>query len=108
LSPYSTGLSKDEKSTARMAGTAEDTIRGPPVPIRGQLRTQLGGKRLLSYSDLRKLGLRWSRQWLSVQVKAGRFPKPLKIGPATNAWLESEWNAWLEAKAAERDNEAAA
>ena len=80
MSQVNTALSKDEKPTARA-----------------------GGQRLLSLEDLRKRGLRWSRQWLRLQIKAGRFPKPIKIGENTNAWLETEWNAWLEAKAAERE-----
>jgi predicted DNA-binding transcriptional regulator AlpA len=42
---------------------------------------------------------------LSVQIKAGKFPKPVKIGPGTNAWLSSEWDAWVAAKAAERDRD---
>ena len=82
MSQLSTALSRDEK---RSAG-----------------RTGLSNKQLLSFEDLRTLGLRWSRQWLHAQVKAGKFPAPLKLGPATNAWLRAEWDRWLAERAAER------
>lgn len=36
-------------------------------------------------------------------VKAGRFPKPVQLGPQAVGWLEHEIDAWLEARAAERD-----
>lgn len=34
----------------------------------------------------------------------GRFPKPMKIGARASAWLESEVQAWVDARIAERDN----
>lgn len=40
-------------------------------------------------------------------INAGRYPKPLKIGPGTNRWRVSELVAVLERAAAERDQEAA-
>ncbi|MER9893783.1 hypothetical protein NKJ40_17195 [Mesorhizobium sp. M0119] len=35
-------------------------------------------------------------------INAGRYPKPLKIGPGTNRWRVSELAAVLEKAAAER------
>ncbi|MEQ1953591.1 hypothetical protein [Mesorhizobium sp. CN2-181] len=35
-------------------------------------------------------------------INAGRFPKPLKVGPGTNRWPVSELVAVLEKAAAER------
>jgi prophage regulatory protein len=29
-------------------------------------------------------------------VKVGRFPKPTRIGPASIAWRESDYEAWAE------------
>jgi prophage regulatory protein len=58
--------------------------------------------KLLSREDLRARGIRWSRQHLDRMVKAGEFPRPLKLGAGTCAWLEPEINAWIEARAAER------
>ncbi|MFP1631219.1 helix-turn-helix transcriptional regulator [Zhengella sp. ZM62] len=40
-------------------------------------------------------------------INAGRFPKPLKIGPGTNRWRVSELVAFIERAAAERDEVAA-
>ncbi|MCW5750878.1 MAG: AlpA family phage regulatory protein [Alphaproteobacteria bacterium] len=39
-------------------------------------------------------------------VKAGTFPRPIKIGAHRVGWLESEFLAWLAARAAERDRAA--
>ncbi len=33
----------------------------------------------------------------------GKFPKPIKLGPKSVGWLESEVLAWREARIAERD-----
>ncbi len=38
-----------------------------------------------------------SRNELYRRVSAGTFPTPIKLGPKTNAWLESEINAWKQA-----------
>ncbi|MFC5387570.1 helix-turn-helix transcriptional regulator [Aquamicrobium segne] len=40
-------------------------------------------------------------------INAGRYPKPLKIGPATNRWRVNELMAVLEKAAADRDGRAA-
>jgi predicted DNA-binding transcriptional regulator AlpA len=40
-------------------------------------------------------------------INAGRYPKPLKVGPGTNRWRISELVSVLEKAAAERDVEAA-
>jgi prophage regulatory protein len=37
-------------------------------------------------------------------MKAGTFPKPVKIGERAVAWPESEINAWLEQRIAERED----
>jgi prophage regulatory protein len=31
-------------------------------------------------------------------VRAGLFPKPLRLGPNTVGWLEADIDAWLESK----------
>lgn len=35
-------------------------------------------------------------------IKAGRFPKPVKVGPGTNRWLKSELIELIEQAAAAR------
>ena len=63
--------------------------------------------KLLNRDDLRARGIRWSRQHVDRMVKAGEFPAPVKLGAGTNAWLESEIDAWIETRAAERENKSA-
>ena len=31
-------------------------------------------------------------------VRAGNFPKPIRLGPNTVGWLEADVDAWLDAK----------
>jgi len=65
--------------------------------------------RVLSFFDLRDIkGIRWSRQHVLRMIKAGRFPRPLKIGDATVAWAEDEIDDWLSERMAERDQPNAA
>jgi prophage regulatory protein len=50
--------------------------------------------KLLSYPDLQaEKGIRFSRQWIAKLVKAGQFPAPVKLGVATNGFVESEIDA---------------
>tara|TARA_R110000765_G_scaffold37473_1_gene83006 strand:+ start:487 stop:675 length:189 start_codon:yes stop_codon:yes gene_type:complete len=37
------------------------------------------------------------------EMAEGTFPKPVKIGPRAVAWLQSEIDAWIESKIAERE-----
>ena len=39
-------------------------------------------------------------------IRAGRFPRPIKLGPRSSAFLVSEVDQWLVARAAERDSAA--
>ena len=66
--------------------------------------------KLLSFEDLPDKGIPYHPQHIRKLVKAGAFPRPIKLGQgrgATSAFVESEIDAWLEAKIAERDEEAA-
>jgi prophage regulatory protein len=45
---------------------------------------------------------------LHERIVAGRFPKPVLIGARAVAWVESEVQAWIEQRIAERDSERAA
>jgi prophage regulatory protein len=86
------------KTTAGVVTTSSDghLIRGPPV-------------RLLSFPELRtEKGIRFSRQWIHRLVKAGQFPAPLKLGEATNGFVEAEIDAWIIARIHDRDGAVAA
>jgi len=57
---------------------------------------------MLSYDDLRPKGIKLTKVSLWRMVKAGRFPKPVKIGNE-NAWPEPEIDRYLEDLMAARD-----
>jgi len=40
-------------------------------------------------------------------MAAGRFPRPISLGARAVGWVESEVEAWIEARMAERDSAAA-
>ena len=61
--------------------------------------------KLLRLPDLRRRGITWSRQHIDRQIKKKRFPKPVKVGENTNAWIDSEIDDWLKALMAEREQE---
>jgi prophage regulatory protein len=42
------------------------------------------------------------------EIKAGTFPRPIKIGTRAVGWLEHEIDEYIEAKIAERDSAATA
>jgi prophage regulatory protein len=60
--------------------------------------------RLIPASQLGTLkGITYCRAHLDRLVKAGKFPRPIKIGPGRNAYLEAEIDAYINARIAERD-----
>jgi len=64
------------------------------------------GPKLLSYSDLREKGIKFSKQWIRKLIEAEQFPKIVKLGSgptATAAFLESEIDDWIANKVKERD-----
>jgi prophage regulatory protein len=36
--------------------------------------------------------------WLHTEIKAGKFPKPVKLGSRAVAWRRSEVHAWLSSR----------
>ena len=46
-----------------------------------------------------------SRARIYESMDAGRFPRPVKIGPRAVAWVESEIDDWLHQRIAERDGD---
>ena len=56
---------------------------------------------LLPISDvLKKTGT--SRGFVSANVRAGRFPAPIKLGPRKRMWDAKEIESWLQARIADR------
>lgn len=61
---------------------------------------------LVSFEDLGQMGIPFSTQHLNRLIKAGHFPKAIKLGPARNskkAWLRTDIEAWLQQRIDARD-----
>ena len=61
-------------------------------------------QRLLRRPEVEKLTGK-TRAGIYEDMAAGRFPKPVRMGPRAVAWLESEIGEWLESRVAERDTQ---
>ena len=48
-----------------------------------------------------KTGL--ARSTLYFLIQEGKFPKPIPLGPRAVGWLESEVEAWISERVADRD-----
>lgn len=60
--------------------------------------------KMLSFPELKTAkGIPYSRVHLRRLEAAGRFPRRAQLGGNAVAWIESEIDAWLEERAAERD-----
>jgi predicted DNA-binding transcriptional regulator AlpA len=62
--------------------------------------------KFLNDADLRARGIKFSRQHRDRLIRAGKFPKPVKLGTGAtgvNAWLEGEIEEYQKARIAERD-----
>ncbi len=44
-----------------------------------------------------------SRSAIYADGNKGLFPRPIKLGPRSSGWLESEIDEWLEEQAKQRD-----
>jgi prophage regulatory protein len=64
--------------------------------------------RLIGWPELRACGIRWSRQYILKQEKAGNFPPRVRLGPNSVAWRFDEIQEWLAARSDARDRETAA
>lgn len=45
----------------------------------------------------------YNKTYIYAKIRAGDFPKPVTIGANRVAWVESEIDAWMRARIAERD-----
>ncbi len=59
--------------------------------------------RVLRFPDLRKSkGISFSRMHIDRLEKAGKFPRRLRIGSNSVAWVECEVDEWLQEQAEKR------
>jgi predicted DNA-binding transcriptional regulator AlpA len=79
---------KDSVAPAAFAAALGATIKPP----------DLGGKLLLSFADLRALGVSYSRWHLYRLVREDKFPRPVALGPepcTRKAWRAADIERWL-------------
>jgi prophage regulatory protein len=63
--------------------------------------------RLLDLDGLREKGIPFSRQHIHRLIRNKKFPAPVKVGDATNAWVEGEVDRYIKDRIAQRDAAAA-
>jgi prophage regulatory protein len=85
----------------------------PPgvIPMNGRkstpVKTSAGPIKILSFPELKtEKGIPFSRQWVAKLVKAKQFPAPVKLGLASNGFIEAEIDEWIIARINERDAKA--
>ncbi len=59
--------------------------------------------RFLTYDDLKQKGVRYSKPHLWRLIKLGKFPPPVKGLGQQNVWAESEIDAVVAERIAERE-----
>jgi prophage regulatory protein len=73
----------------------------PDVEASRQIGDQM---RVLSYPQLKpEKGIAYSRVHLNRLEREGKFPRRIRLSSNMVAWAEMELDAWLEARAAARD-----
>lgn len=61
--------------------------------------------KLIDYAGLKERGIKLSPRQLHRKQKAGTFPKAVKVGEQTKAWVADEIDAWVKARIEERECE---
>lgn len=79
------------------------TRTGAPAELPGSLAD-------VALLDIRDVcaAARMSASWIHEEVRARRFPQPLRFGPRCTRWRSGDVRAWLIARAAAHDAEATA
>ena len=73
------------------------------VPHFGSSRTRKAPKgRVFTFRTLSEKGIDYHPNHVRRLVHAGKFPKPIYLGPRKPAWLEDELDAWIDAKIAKQ------
>ena len=86
-----------------MEPTATDILRAPREERRPRPTLPVV-KKLYRMNELVVVVGR-CRAAIYADIRAGQFPRPIRLGPRSSAWLCSEVEQWLEQRAAERDRE---
>lgn len=70
------------------------------APPSRQLPAEVAEVSLLTIRDV-CLAVRMSKAWVHAEVRAGRFPQPLRFGQRCTRWNSSVVRAWLIDRAAQ-------
>lgn len=89
------------KPVAEAGGKDGERLGHPGDTPRG-VATDAGRKaRIMRVREVcTRTGLARTTIW--TYAAAGTFPKPIRLGPNAAGWLESEVDAWIDARIAER------
>ena len=63
---------------------------------------------LLDRNGLREKGIKFTKQHIDRLIRQGKFPRPIKIGANTNAWISSEIDEYVAERVTQRDEAFAA
>jgi prophage regulatory protein len=77
--------------------------------MQAQAETSAGARNhtvLTARHTTEKAGFSIATLWRKVAAK--EFPQPIQLGPNRVGWIESEVDAWIDARIAERDQRGAA
>ena len=66
------------------------------------MKIEDGRKTLATRDDLKRMGITVSNQTLLRWESRGRFPRRIKMGGTTCAWLVSELDQWCKDRSEER------
>ncbi|WP_420564158.1 helix-turn-helix transcriptional regulator [Thalassobaculum sp.] len=64
--------------------------------------------RFIRFADLVERGIVSNRQTLGRWIRHHGFPRGVRLGPNTTAWVESDVDDWLEGRTASHSDTAAA
>ena len=67
------------------------------------LFSQVPKMHLLDRDGLREKGIKFTKQHIDRLIRQGKFPRPIKLGDNTNAWLEPEIDQYITNRIAQRD-----
>ena len=60
--------------------------------------------KLIEFRQLKpEKGINYNKDWLRIKWRRGEFPAPVHLSSLHVAWVESEVDAWLVDRLAERD-----
>lgn len=83
-------------------------MRNPPLPTPAkQPSLQDEPEKFLLFTDLRALGIPFTKEWIRRLELRGSFPRRVRISTSRVAWRACEIQEWARSRIAARDQQAA-